>query len=520
MESSRTNVTEARKCKSEHAMQIPRILDAKVEPLFSLPSDLMSPKRCKRKGEALIKEKEKVQKFRGASHTAKRLREEKFRRFMVGLIVKPELPEMDVDLSDDKDINRYYYYVCNGVDTIHTVSIEDVFVEAILDLVPGSLRDKFSNFASDLILEIKKDFTMNMKKAIVEFALTDPSEERPSEFNGIREDERRIQHPDLRKHVAQCREILHADLNLINPCMRMTLEQWVCDYSQFRLINLEHIVTHKESWDLTNFHTLISRQIVANRRILRKAWYIGIQEIFLVNNRKKMVPSPMQRRQFKRFFDCVAKLMESQLLRACKRSLRDFVNYIADDKPGGCRFKVSIIVVSRELAFQPSFDNFKKSLCNILEAICDAVRNFERLETQLYLDWAGPQEFLKPQISQPIVEQLKRQINQLIDRERIIPEQKMVELRKYAYLHNDEELGRTEAFLLNERTKLEEYEMRIKLYHDLAGSIPIEIERTVFAGFFEVSHAPFVRTIVENVERFKGLLIDRLVDRYQNTTKK
>lgn len=27
--------------------------------------------------------------------------------------------------------------------------------------------------------------------------------------------------------------------------------------------------------------------------------------------------------------------------------------------------------------------------------ICDAARNFERLETQLYLDWAGPQEFLK-----------------------------------------------------------------------------------------------------------------------------
>jgi len=100
---------------------------------------------------------------------------------MVGLIVKPELPEKDVDLSDDKDVNRYYYYICNGVDTIRTVSIENVFVEAILDLVPGSLRDKFPDCAGDLILEIKEDFTKNMKKAIVEFALRDPSEERPLE---------------------------------------------------------------------------------------------------------------------------------------------------------------------------------------------------------------------------------------------------------------------------------------------------------------------------------------------------
>lgn len=100
---------------------------------------------------------------------------------MVGLIVKPELPEKDVDLSDDMDINRYYYYICNGVDTIHTVSIEDVFVEAILDLIPSSLRDKFPDYASDLILEIKENFTKNMKKAIVEFALTDPFEEHLTE---------------------------------------------------------------------------------------------------------------------------------------------------------------------------------------------------------------------------------------------------------------------------------------------------------------------------------------------------
>lgn len=91
--------------------------------------------------------------------------------------------------------------------------------------------------------------------------------------------------------------------------------------------------------------------------------------------------------------------------------------------------------------------------------------------------------------------------------------------RRYAYLYNDEELGQAEAFLLK-RTKLEEYEKKIKLYHDLARRISIEIERTIFAGFFEVSHALFVAAVVENVEGFKGLLIHRLVDRYQNTTKK
>lgn len=81
MESSHTKETKMRKCQSEDTIQIPKILDTKVEPLFSLPSDLISPKKCKRKREELIRMKGKVQKFHESSYTAKRLREEKFRRY-------------------------------------------------------------------------------------------------------------------------------------------------------------------------------------------------------------------------------------------------------------------------------------------------------------------------------------------------------------------------------------------------------------------------------------------------------
>jgi len=60
-----------------------------------------------------------------------------------------------------------------------------------------------------------------------------------------------------------------------------------------------------------------------------------------------------------------------------------------------CSFKINIIVVSNELAFDPSFDKFKETFRDILDRMCNAVRNFARLETQLFLDWAGPTEFLQ-----------------------------------------------------------------------------------------------------------------------------
>jgi len=98
-------------------------------------------------------------------------------RFMVGLIVKPELPAKDVDLSNDADINRYYYYICNGVDTIHAAGIDEEAVERILALVPKILRKRYPDFSDNLMVEIKEGFTTNIKRAIVEFALTDYFEE-------------------------------------------------------------------------------------------------------------------------------------------------------------------------------------------------------------------------------------------------------------------------------------------------------------------------------------------------------
>lgn len=93
---------------------------------------------------------------------------------MVSLITKPELPNVDIDLNNDEDVNRYYNYVCNGVDTVHTVQIQDVVIEKILLLVPYHLRDRFAYYTESLLIEIKDTYTRNIKKAILQYALQVP----------------------------------------------------------------------------------------------------------------------------------------------------------------------------------------------------------------------------------------------------------------------------------------------------------------------------------------------------------
>ncbi|XP_076629954.1 dynein axonemal heavy chain 7 [Colletes latitarsis] len=439
----------------------------------------------------------------------------KIERFVAGLVVKPELSQANIDLNTDQDVNRYYNYICNGVDTFHAVQIQDDVVEKILNLVPYSLQDRFNYCTEDLLVEIKDTFTTNIKRAILEFALQDRLREHLFEA----EQETRLL-PTLVGQVWEYRETLRNNLYLINPCMTMTLEQWVCKFRNFRLIDLKQIAEHEESWNLTVFANTLLRQINKERNALKNTWYSGIQDIFLVNNRKNLVPSPLQRTRFKRFFECAAKIMEGQLLSVCKHSLRDFMDLIIRDQLVMREFNVHIIVSSEQLIFDPSFDEFKNVLCGILDSICEAVKKFTKLETQLYLDWSGPLEILKPQIDEAKVNAYKQEIIDLIDRERLIPEKLLNELRTHERLYNNQEYQTVEQFVKDESKTLEEYDGMIKFYHDLMVNIPVNIDRTEYTGFFKLSRKMFIETIVDNVGRIKCLLTDTLVNRYQNAAKK
>ena len=58
-------------------------------------------------------------------------------------------------------------------------------------------------------------------------------------------------------------------------------------------------------------------------------------------------------------------------------------------------FKLNVIVQSKDLVYDPAIEHFKDVLCKILDTLVKAVSGFERLETQLYLDWSGPRSVLK-----------------------------------------------------------------------------------------------------------------------------
>lgn len=138
--------------------------------------------------------------------------------------MKPELPEQDIDLNNDQDVNRYYNYIFTGVDMTHTVEIQDDVLENILNLVPYSLRDRFGYHTETLLIEIKEGFRRNIKKAILQFALRNPLQEYLMEVEEVR------LMLNLIDQLRENREFLRNNLYLINPCMIAMLDQWVTKF--------------------------------------------------------------------------------------------------------------------------------------------------------------------------------------------------------------------------------------------------------------------------------------------------
>ena len=90
---------------------------------------------------------------------------------------------------------------------------------------------------------------------------------------------------------------------------------------------------------------------------------------------------------------------------------------------------------------------------------------------------------------------------------------------RYAQYFNDEELQKVNDFLSDASHNFEDYKKLIEYYHNLAGQIPIKIQKTAFTEYFEISYANLINTVADSLKSFKDALIDHLVTYYQNMSK-
>ena len=64
------------------------------------------------------------------------------------------------------DLQRYYYYINNGIDTEHVAPMEDSWLINVLHLVSNDLKTGHSETIENLSDEMREDYLLSVKKAI------------------------------------------------------------------------------------------------------------------------------------------------------------------------------------------------------------------------------------------------------------------------------------------------------------------------------------------------------------------
>lgn len=215
------------------------------------------PRKYKLLGDIRTKKQVKLSSAESSLKSAenvKRNREE-FRRSLVDIIMHeegkhavdslkeiPDEERMDLQAGDDpknieKDILRYYYYIHNGIDTEHVAPLENVRLQNVMSLITEKLRKTHQQTLVDLSDEVREDYLLSVKKAIVDFVLRDSREndaDKPQKKLPEYRQELEVVPKPWHNSFERGRYELSKNLHSINPCMSQVLVLW---YSSFRWVS-------------------------------------------------------------------------------------------------------------------------------------------------------------------------------------------------------------------------------------------------------------------------------------------
>ena len=129
----------------------------------------------------------------------------------------------------EKDILRYYYYIHNGIDSEHVAPLENARIHSVMAMLAERLRKNYPQHLIDLTDEVREDYMLSVKKAIVDFVLRD-SKESDDQKAKVKLPEYRaelkvVPKPWLASYL-KARDEVNKNLHLINQCMAQLLKLW------------------------------------------------------------------------------------------------------------------------------------------------------------------------------------------------------------------------------------------------------------------------------------------------------
>lgn len=403
--------------------------------------------------------------------------------------------------AQEKEVMRYYYYIKHGIDTIHVAPLDKRLLSRVLKLIPKKLT-KWAGVLETITEEMKEDYIMAVKKAVIDFVLGDAL---TKNINKVEEANYKQELKDMsmkwRHRYEENRVKIKRNLFAINPCLSQILELWYTTFKGVCYVDMQKIIEKHRAFDLNEFTSLINRQIEDAKTMLQEKWFGAIQNIISKMTKKKLVPDAAKPRLLKRFYNSVAALMTQHLQDMCIRSLTSYTEYVCDVGRSNQGFRLTILLEDEDtLTFTPPFNRFRDELIKMIDTIVKAGNSLPRIETKLFLDAPITDEFLKPAIPLSIIEDSKTRIDEMLQEQRIEPELRMQDFDDYMDLMNGRNIDEIEKFI-KRSPEFEEYCKLIEQYRVIEHEISRKCSGVVTIGFYEFHREGLIETL-ESLARF------------------
>ncbi|XP_070188303.1 dynein axonemal heavy chain 7-like isoform X3 [Littorina saxatilis] len=435
--------------------------------------------------------------------------------------------------SAEKDILRYYYYIHNGIDTEHVAPMEDSWLENVLALVPHRLKAGHKETIETLSDEMREDYLLSVKKAIVDFVLKDPrqlEDEKKEKPLPHREEMALVPKPWHKAYMAAL-EATAQCLHNTNPCMMQVLNLWHISFGALRFIDVDEFHSRQDSMELKTFQNLCMRHIDAAKERLLKKWFPEVQTIFYQGNKRKQVPSNQEQDKLESFFNCAATLMTNNLQQLTLNSINDYSDLLCQPPRSTRAFEHSgfilrLILDENQIKFEPPFEDFELVLLNVYDVMVKASGVVPRVETKLYSEWHGnkAKAFLKPVILEEILKRHKKKVISMVVKESAGPVIHCKVYEKYNFLITRQAEADVDQFIAEENHTFDEFCKEVMKYQKLVDEISYNSEKKFFyvlrLGMFEVHCDELIRSLAKRADNIRNKMMLKMCRDHQEENKK
>ncbi|XP_016078231.1 PREDICTED: dynein heavy chain 3, axonemal [Miniopterus natalensis] len=312
----------------------------------------------------------------------------------------------------ESDLERYAYYLTNGIRKDMIAPEDDKVMVRISKLIPHALLTNpfLEPLVSVLVEEKESDYYSSLKKSIVDYILMDPEERKRLFIESIPRlfPQRAIRAPVPWHGVYRNAKRWNEEhLHTVNPMVLCLEELWFEEFRDLRFLRTAELLAGKQPLQPQEYRDLIRQHCLEARRVLLSKWIPTCAQLFVSRKEQWVQFAPKSdydsSRNIEEYFASIASFMSLQLRELVIKSFEDLVSFFMIYKDGNDFeepyqemefFIPQLLMIKLEVSepiivFNPSFDDCWALLRNSFLEIIENSKGIPKVEQVLFPELKG-----------------------------------------------------------------------------------------------------------------------------------